>query len=214
MVSDARALESSLMVEDAPTAAAHSADGRWLSLARRAAENDRAAQRALFNALRQPMHATLYRVLGSNRGLEDLLQEAFIELFRSLPSFRGEAKLTTWADRITARVAYRHLRRPELVVLSDAPASASELPCTPEVDLHAREGVRRLYAALGEMRAQYRIAFALFWIDGRSIAEVADVTGVSAMAAKSRIWRARRWLQTRAKSDAVLAAYLTEADER
>src|SRR5688572_15954962 len=183
-----------------------------VELARRASAGDRAAQRALFRDLRRPMHATLYRVLGSNRQVEDLLQEAFIELFRSLPGYRGEAKLTTWADRITTRVAYRHLRRQRLMLASDVPASAPCVVGTPEHDLQAKEGVRRLYAALTAMKPHYRIAFALFSIDGRSLKEVAEATGVSLIAAKSRIWRARRLIEAAARADDVLAAYLSNAE--
>jgi RNA polymerase sigma-70 factor (ECF subfamily) len=183
-----------------------------VELARRAYSGDRAAQRVLFRDLKRPMHATLYRVLGSNRQVEDLLQEAFIELFRSLPSYRGEAKLTTWADRITTRVAYRHLRRQRLMLASDVPVSTPTAVGTPEHDLQAKEGVRRLYAALNTLKPHYRIAFALFSIDGRSLKEVAEATGVSLIAAKSRIWRARRLLEAAARADAVLAAYLTNAE--
>lgn len=187
-------------------------DTATVDLARRAAAGDRAAQRALFRDLKRPMHATLYRVLGSNRQVEDLLQEAFIELFRSLPSYRGEAKLTTWADRITTRVAFRYLRRQRLVIASDVPASTPSVAGTPEHDLQAKEGVRRLYTALGALKPHYRIAFALFQIDGRSLKEVAEATGVSLIAAKSRIWRARRLIEAAARADAVLGAYLTNAE--
>ncbi|HTV17387.1 MAG TPA: sigma-70 family RNA polymerase sigma factor [Polyangiaceae bacterium] len=184
-------------------------DTAAVELAQRAAAGDRAAQRILFRDLKRPMHATLYRVLGSNRQVEDLLQEAFIELFRSLPSYRGEAKLTTWADRITTRVAYRYLRRQRLMLASEIPASQPSVAGTPEHDLQAKEGVRRLYTALGALKPHYRIAFALFSIDGRSLKEVAEATGVSLIAAKSRIWRARRLLEAAARADAVLAAYLS-----
>lgn len=192
---------------------APSIDTAAIELARQASLGDPAAQRTLFRDLKRPMHATLYRVLGSNRQMEDLLQEAFIELFRSLPSYRGEAKLTTWADRITTRVAYRHLRRQRLLLAHDVPASSSSCVAgTPEHDLQAKEGVRRLYAALCAMKPHYRIAFALFSIDGRSLEEVAQATGVSLIAAKSRVWRARRQLNTAARADAVLAAYLTKEE--
>ena len=118
------------------------------------------------------MHATLYRVIGSNRDMDDLIQDTFIEVFRSLPRFRGEAKLSTWIDRITVRVAYAYFgrRRPAAVsleLLGDAPSDDA-----PGDDrAHAREGVRRLYAALAGLGANARLAFALHAIDGRPIAE-------------------------------------------
>ncbi len=183
-----------------------------LDLAQRAAAGEHEAERALFRELRRPMHATLYRVLGSNRQIEDLLQEAFIELFRSLPSYRGEAKLSTWADRITARVAYRYLRRQRAVLVADLPVSSLGAVGTPEHELQVKEGLRRLCAALAAMKPHYSIAFALFALDGRSLREVAEATGVSLIAAKSRIWRARRLLTDVARCDGVLAAYLTTAE--
>lgn len=183
-----------------------------LDLAQRAAAGEREAERALFRELRRPMHATLYRVLGSNRQIEDLLQEAFIELFRSLPSYRGEAKLSTWADRITARVAYRYLRRQRAVLTSDLPVSSLSAAASPEHELQVKEGLRRLCAVLAAMKPHYSIAFSLFALDGRSLREVAEATGVSLIAAKSRIWRARRLLTDVARCDGVLAAYLTTAE--
>ena len=62
--------------------------------------------------------------------------------------------------------------------------------------------------ALGRMKPEARTAFALFAIDGRSIAEVAELTETTQIAAKVRIWRARRELERRAASDPVLAEFL------
>ena len=58
----------------------------------------------------------------------------------------------------------------------------------------AREGVRRLYAALDRLPPRARVAFALHEIEGRSMAEVATLTGASVTATKLRVWRARRAL--------------------
>ncbi len=66
-----------------------------LGLAGRCAAGDRAAQNQLFQDYRLRVHATLYRILGSNRDMEDLVQDAFLQVFQSISSFRGEAKLGT-----------------------------------------------------------------------------------------------------------------------
>src|SRR5262245_13004257 len=91
-----------------------------LELARRAAGGDRGAQRELFVAQRAHVHHALFRILGSNRELEDLLQDAFIEIFRALPSFRGESTLSRWCQTIAIRVAYLAItrRRPPAVDLA------------------------------------------------------------------------------------------------
>jgi len=185
------------------------------SLAARCAAGDRAAQRRLFHAHRGRVHAILYRILGSNREMEDLVQEAFMEIFRSLGSFRGEAKLGTWIDRVTTRVAYAYFkrRRPATVHLASVPDMAADDPSA-ERRVLAREAARRLYAILDRLEPTQRIAFALHAIDGRSLREVAEIMDASLVATKSRVWRARREVHRRARSDAVLCAFLDLSPRR
>ena len=68
-----------------------------------------AATRELFRRHRNRVHASLFRVLGSNRDMDDLLQDAFIQVFQSLRGWRAEASLATWVDRVAVRCAYRYL---------------------------------------------------------------------------------------------------------
>ena len=68
-----------------------------------------AATRELFRRHRARVHASLFRVLGGNRDMDDLLQEAFLQVFQSLRGWRAEASLSTWIDRVAVRVAYRYL---------------------------------------------------------------------------------------------------------
>jgi RNA polymerase sigma-70 factor (ECF subfamily) len=183
-----------------------------LMLVDRCMDGEQAAARELFRAHQGRVHATLFRVLGANRDMDDLMQETFIQVFRSLKSFRGEAKLATWIDRIAARVAYRYLAQkkgqaPAVVLDDEAPAATIEAADR----MLAREGVRRFYAALGELGPAARIAFTLHEVDGRSVAEVAAIVGTSVTTAKLRIWRARRALMKRAAEDSVLAEFMEEA---
>ena len=88
----------------------------------------------------------------------------------------------------------------------------------PTIDVHdrtdARDGLRRLYAVLGRMTPDARTAFALYAIDGRSIAEVAAVIGTTVVTAKLRIWRARREVARRAAADPVLGGFLAQQETR
>jgi RNA polymerase sigma-70 factor (ECF subfamily) len=181
-----------------------------MELAQRCAAGERAAQRAFFEQQRVQVHRTLYRVLGSNRQVDDLIQETFIAAFGALGSFRGESSLNTWIDTIATRVVYRHLSRrqprPEhLQVLAGLPADEPD----PERAAHAREAVRRLYAVLDRLDAKHRIAYTLHVIDGRSIKDVAQVTRSSSLAVKNRVWRARRSVHARALRDPLLADFLS-----
>ena len=73
-----------------------------------------------------------------------------------------------------------------------------------------REGVKRLYHVLEQLGADQRIAFALFELDGRSLEEVAAITGATLVAVKNRVARARRKVWETASRDSVLASYLGE----
>jgi RNA polymerase sigma-70 factor, ECF subfamily len=188
------------------------ARGQDLALAQRAAEGDRAAQRELFHSLKNAVHHTLYRILGANRDIEDLIQDAFLEIFRALPSFRGDSSLGRWAQTIATRTAYLSIerRKPAAVDLDVVEDEIVDRDPDAHRIAQARQAARRLYAALDKIDAKQRIAFALAVIDGLSLAEVAVLTESSLVAVKTRVWRARRDLMRRAHKDPVLASYLAE----
>jgi RNA polymerase sigma-70 factor (ECF subfamily) len=178
------------------------------SLVDRSIAGDPAAQRDLFRRESRRVHATLFRILGSNLSMDDLLQDVFIEVFKSLPSFRGEASLSTWIDRCTAHVAISYLRkkRPKLVeMVTETAASGS----SPEEHLLLKEATRRLYAELDHMDPTLRLALALHVIDGRPVAEVAEIMEASVVATKTRVWRARKHLEKCAERDPALAAFVS-----
>lgn len=182
-----------------------------LGLARRAADGDRGAQRELFQMHKLGVHHTLYRILGNNREIEDLVQDAFLEIFRALPSYRGDSALARWCQVITTRVAYLYFsrRKPatiELSVVEDVIAG----DCDTRRHAQAREATRRLYTALDRLEPKLRIAFALAVIDGKSLAEVAQMTESTLFSVKTRVWRARKALYARAKNDELLAPYINE----
>jgi RNA polymerase sigma-70 factor (ECF subfamily) len=185
-----------------------------LALAARCVAGDTHAQRELFDREFGRVHRTLYRVLGSNAHIDDIVQDVFVAIFRSLGQFRGDASLGTWIDRITVRAAFAHLKaRP--------PRSASlELVEPPSGDVSAeyramlREALRRLYIELDKMDAKLRVAFVLHAIDERPVEEVARMMEATVVATKSRIWRARRALEKRARRDSTLTHFVAIRDRR
>jgi RNA polymerase sigma-70 factor, ECF subfamily len=186
----------------------------------RCLSGESAAARELFRRHRGRVHACLFRVLGGNQDMDDLLQEAFLQVFQSLRGWRAEASLATWIDRVAVRVAYRYLtgrkkRGPMVELVEDEPITGA-------VDISfgatvggarrqlARDGVRRLYAVLDELSPAARLAFTLHEIDGRSMAEVADIVGATVTATKLRVWRARRAVEAAAAADPVLREFVAD----
>ncbi len=173
------------------------------------------AARDLFRRHKARVHATLYRVLGGNQDMDDLLQEVFVQVFGSLRSWRAEASLATWIDRIAVRVAWRYIaqRRARVPLdLIDVDGASDEVIGARRVT--ARDGVRRLYAALDTLSPAARLAFTLHELDGRPLSVVAELTGSSVTATKLRVWRARRAIHALAAADPVLRDLLDDEGGR
>lgn len=194
------------MVQALQNAASASSD---LELVARCNAGQPEAQLELFHSHKGRVHAILYRILGNNREMEDLVQETFLEVFRSLPQFRGEARLGTWISCICSRVAFGFIarRKPSSIDIDTTTELATGEQGSDEV-ASAREATRRLYRVLDKLDNHQRIAFALHVIDGRSMKEVATMTDATVVATKSRVWRARREVEKHAKRDPLLSSYL------
>ncbi len=180
-------------------------------LAARCAQGERDATREVFLAHRDRVHRTLFRILGSNRDMEDLVQEVFLEVFRGIARFRGDSTLATWCATIATRSAWAYIerRKPATTPLELVAEPLADAPHADRV-IDAREAARRLYAALDRLPAALRIAFALAAIEGLPLAEVATLTRASLVATKTRVWRARREIERRAAKDELLCNYLTD----
>src|SRR5215469_4393824 len=79
-------------------------------LVARAATGDTAAFRQLYERHRGDVARLVYRMLGARADFEDVVQEVFVQVYRSLKDFRGQAKFSTWLHRVTVNVVLMHRR--------------------------------------------------------------------------------------------------------
>lgn len=131
---------------------------------------------------------------------EDLVQEAFVEAYRSLPRFCGTGPFAAWLDRIAVRTGYASWRRQArgrlrfLGGAADLPdravGGAGDDP-DPSGPSEAAERVHRLLARLSP---RDRLVLTLLHLEERTVGEVAGLTGWSASLVKVQAWRARRRL--------------------
>jgi len=170
-------------------------------LLERARQHDPAAFRALFQGHVRGVHRVIRRIAGARTDVDDLVQTTFVEAFRSLPTFRGEAMFSTWLARIAVRVSLRATRwRSHAVIsLDDTSERASDGP-DPERIAAARETLAAVEALLGELRPKRRAAFVLHVLEGYSMDEVAAILNASTTAVKVRVHDARRQLERRLKA--------------
>lgn len=164
------------------------------ALARAAAAGDREAFRRLYERCVQRVYAQVARLVGWGPMAEDVTQEVFIELYKALPSYRGEAELGTWLHRLTRNVAVSHLRRRGTNTI-DLASYRSLATSVFQPDLDARRQVMALYAALDDMPVEAREAFIAFEIEGQSLADIAALSGEPLHTVASRIRRTRERLR-------------------
>ena len=113
---------------------------------------------------------------------EDVTQEAFLRAYRFLPTFRGDAKYTSWLLRIVRNCAMDALRRGRPDLRREAPAPVG--PSDPATRAEVSEAIRALPEG-------HREPFLLIEVFGLSYQEAADVLGVKVGTVKSRMHRAR-----------------------
>jgi len=151
----------------------------------------------------------LVRILGPRNDLADLVQTVFLELCRALPNFRGESSFSTFVGGITVHVARRAMRPNLWLVRRLAmPSDAAAIGSDPERSTEMTERVRRSQRVLEKLSPDKRIAFALWAFEGMDMQSIADMTGASLSATRSRVFHAQKELRAHAARDPYLQELL------
>jgi len=182
-------------------------------LVERARQGDRAAFRALFMAHRGQVARLLMRLVPQHE-IEDVAQEVFLQVHRSLDAFRGDARFSTWLYRLTLNVARMHLRRqrsrPKLAFAGADEAGKLELPST-ETPAHEAERHERMAALdrlLARLSDKKREALILHDFQGISAEEVAKIVDAPVMTVRTRVFYARKELYAALAEEPALAMLL------
>ena len=180
------------------------------ALARRAGAGDELAFEALVSRFQGRVYRLARRLTPSDSDAQDVLQDTFLQAYRGLASFRGEAKFSTWIFRIATNAALMQRRGRDR-----RPVESLEEygPRFDEAGRHARQGAdlslaaradelidrQRLVVhaleALDRLPDLYRTAFVLRDLEEMPTAEVAAVLGVDPAAVRQRVHRARLMLR-------------------
>jgi RNA polymerase sigma factor (sigma-70 family) len=177
-------------------------------LVKRAQRGDRTAFTELFRRHRSDVGRLVFRMLGPTADSEDVIQEVFLQVHRSLGEFRGQAKFTTWLHRVTVNVVLMVRRaarsRP---VFAGEPVDDHEPDkrLLPDEDAarHARiAAFRRLLERLPEKK---RTVFVLHEIEGLAPAEIAEMVDAPVLTVRTRLFYARRELAEMMRDEPALA---------
>jgi len=175
---------------------------------------ERSASAAFYHRARPIIDRTLTRLVGQHdRDYEDIAQAALYELVSTSGRFRGECPLDAWLSIVSARVAYRHIRRRRLERRFFARTLDEPVQSVPPSAFGARQAVDKIRTHLGRMDAKRAWAFLLHDVYGYDLEQVGEIMGSSASAAQSRLFRGRREVHERIRKDPMLAGLLEDLSE-
>jgi RNA polymerase sigma-70 factor, ECF subfamily len=174
----------------------------------RAKRGDAEAFEVLYNLHKRRVYSLCLRMTGNTAEAEDLAQEAFLQLFRKISTFRGESAFSTWLHRMAVNVVLMHLRKKGLPVVSLEETVDSDEE-SPKRDLGAEDTVLegsldrlRLGKAVDNLPPGYRTIFVLHDVEGYEHNEIAEMVGCSIGNSKSQLHKARMRLRELLKTRA------------
>ncbi len=154
-------------------------------------------------------------MIGSSADQEDVIQEVFLQVHRSLKDFRGQARFSTWLYRVTVNVVLMYRRaarsRPILVEepAGDAPLDVDPMP-DEQVARNAR--IQALARLLDRLSEKKRTVFILHELEGVTPAEIAKIVGSPVLTVRTRLFYARRDLEAMLREEPTLAALADQLD--
>jgi len=168
------------------------------ALAVAAAKGDMSAFEMLYQRHNRRVYSLCLRMTQNPAEAEDLAQEAFIQLFRKIGSFRGESAFTTWLHRLTVNQCLMHFRKRSVKL--ERTTEEGETPvqivrgtenpnAMPVLDRIALDN------ALKELPPGYRTVFVLHDVEGHEHEEIAKILGVAVGTSKSQLHKARMKLR-------------------
>jgi RNA polymerase sigma-70 factor, ECF subfamily len=191
-----------------------------MRLADRFNRGDPAAFSELFRRHQKDVARLVTRMLGSSRDVQDVLQEVFLQIFRSLPEFRGKSRLSTWIYRVAVNVVLMHRRagrsRPVLAQAELGPPPADPDPL-PDEQAERSLRVSALMRLMEQLSEKKRTVFVLHELQGLSPVEIARIVGAPVLTVRTRLFYARRELVSLIGREAALSHILeglVEASEQ
>jgi RNA polymerase sigma-70 factor (ECF subfamily) len=180
------------------------------SLLRRLRDRDERAFRELVEAHRDRVFNITFRMLGNRAEAEDVAQEVFITVFKTIETFREEAKFSTWLYRVTVnhcknRIKYLAVRkdrdrdRDELDEATSATNGqiGGPMPAAPDRALEGAQVEKLVHEAIAELDDEQRAVVVLRDVEELSIEEICQILDLPDGTVKSRLHRARLVLRKR-----------------
>lgn len=161
---------------------------------RRAIDGDEQALRTLWSEHAPHIDAVVRRLVGGDPDVAaDIAQDVWIQIFRALPSWRGDSQFGTWAHRIAVNRTLNALRRVHRLAKLEAPIEEDSASVEPEEDRAIV--LETIEAATLKLAPGARMVFMLHDVEGYTHEEIATELGITAGGSKSQLFKARAKLR-------------------
>lgn len=150
--------------------------------------HDRIAQRQLYDRYKKAMYTLAYRITGDFDDANDVLQDAFLEVFKHLNQFRGESTLGAWVKQIVVR---KSTKKKRLVIWQNVDDYMGEAIDWGESEINAAH----LETAVLSLPDGFRTIFVLAEVEGYTHREIAVMLNISEGTSKSQLFHAKRKLR-------------------
>ena len=155
--------------------------------------SDRLAQKKLYEKYKNAMYSVCYRITNDYDMANDVLQDAFIQIFKGLPTFRRESTLGAWIKTIVVRTAIKKIKKTKkFVELDDRITSGDDF-----LDWGHYLDAEYLEKAILSLPGGYRAVFVLIEVEGYSNKEVGKMLGISEGTSKSQLFHAKKKLRAK-----------------
>ncbi|MDQ7822263.1 MAG: sigma-70 family RNA polymerase sigma factor [Candidatus Eremiobacteraeota bacterium] len=173
-------------------------------LLERVKKGEPGAFESLITTYQESVFNSIYHILQNVPDIDDIAQEVFIRIYRSIGSFRGDSALSTWIYRITVncckdRIAHMQKERTEsLVIMSEEGEKPREIPdhtADPQKVYSEKEFAAYLKSAIRSLPENYRIALTLREFEDLPYEEIGKVLNTTPNASKNLVYRAKMKLK-------------------
>ncbi|WP_339662331.1 sigma-70 family RNA polymerase sigma factor [uncultured Polaribacter sp.] len=166
-----------------------------------------AAYSQLLDDYQQKVFGTCISFVPNREDAEDIAQEVFLEVFKSISNFKGDSKLSTWIYRIATNKSLEFIRKKntkkrfafmQSIMGNEIPMDKTSYFTEfdhPGILLENKEKSATIFKAIHTLPESQRVIFTLAKIDGKSYQEIVEITGKSLSSVESILFRAKKGLQ-------------------
>lgn len=155
------------------------------------------AQYMLYNQYSKAMFNLAYRILNNREDAEDILQEAFVDCFRNISSFRFESTFGAWLKKILVNKCINHIKRKkiDLTLCENLPVNVYE----EDEDVVYDTG--KIFRGIEKLPDGYRVILTLYLLEGYDHSEISQILGITESTSKSQYSRAKDKLKNILRSN-------------